>query len=106
MERVIERILKDPQIEPTVDGYLKRKMEQVRQTESLLRGTDLTHRQVALLGHALRTPGATYTFRTHQRSHDVSYQSSRNDLLDLEDRGLLQKRRVGRTYNFFPPTRG
>lgn len=88
-----------------VDGlkrYLKRKMKQVRRTEALLRETDLNHRQIALLSHALRTPGAVYTFRTHQHSHDVSYQSSRNDLIDLEERGLLRKRRDGRTYRFLP----
>lgn len=83
-------------------SYLRRKMAQVRETESLLRNTDLNHRQIALIGHALRTPGATYTFKGHARSHGVAYQSARNDLLDLEERGLLQKRRPGRTYHFHP----
>jgi Fic family protein len=89
----------------SIDGlnaYLKRKMKEVRSTERLLRDTDLNHRQVALLTHALRTPGATYTFRGHAASHAVVYQSARNDLLDLEQRGLLVKRKSGRAFLFFP----
>lgn len=85
-----------------LNAYLKRKMKEVRSTERLLRDTDLNHRQVALLAHALRTPGATYTFRGHAASHAVVYQSARNDLLDLEQRGLLMKRKAGRAHVFLP----
>lgn len=88
-----------------IDGlhdYLARKMQEVRSTERLLRDTDLNHRQVALLAHALRTPGAQYTFRGHAASHAVVYQSARSDLLDLEQRGLLGKRKSGRAFVFLP----
>lgn len=86
-----------------LNAYLTRKMEEVRSTEQLLRDTDLNHRQVALLAHALRTPGSTYTFRGHAASHAVVYQSARTDLLDLEERGLLVKRKSGRAFTFFAP---
>ncbi|HEX9766425.1 MAG TPA: Fic family protein [Nitriliruptorales bacterium] len=92
-------------IHRAIDGlksYLRRKMAELRETEALLRQADLNHRQVALLGHALRTPGATYTFKSHARSHDVAYQSARNDLLDLEQRGLFHRRRAGRAHVFVP----
>ncbi|MGH7556815.1 MAG: hypothetical protein ACREMD_03360 [Gemmatimonadota bacterium] len=56
------------------------------------------HRQLALLGNALRHPGARYTIGSHQTSHDVVYQTARTDLRGLADRGLLIKRRVGRRY--------
>jgi Fic family protein len=86
-----------------LNAYLSRKMKEVRSTERLLRDTDLNHRQVALLTHALRTPGARYSFRGHAASHAVVYQSARNDLLDLERRGLLLKRKAGRAFAFFAP---
>jgi len=63
----------------------------------------LNHRQVALLGHALRHPGAEYTIESHRTSHDVVYQTARTDLLDLADRGLLRKRKRGRRYVFSTP---
>ncbi len=82
--------------------YLRRKMHEVRDTEQLLKTTDLNHRQITLISYALRTPGATFTFRTHQTSHNIAYQSARNDLLDLHARGLLYKRKTGRAFTFLP----
>jgi Fic family protein len=84
-------------------AYLARKAREVRDTERLLRQADLNHRQVALLSHALRHPDAEYTFRSHQTSHDVVYQSARTDLLDLERRGFLTRRVMGQRFVFRPP---
>lgn len=83
-------------------SYLARKMREVREVEHLLRSVPLNHRQLVLLGHALRHPDATYTFASHANSHDVVYQSARTDLLDLESKGLLTKRRMGQRYHFYP----
>ncbi len=82
--------------------YLRRKMQETRDVERILRGSDLNHRQLALVGHALRDGEADFTFRSHQRSHGVVYQSARSDLIDLEHRGLVVRRRVGRTFHFRP----
>ncbi len=84
-------------------AYLVRKMAEVRETESLLRRADLNHRQVALLTHALRHGDAVYTVHSHAESHRVTRQSARTDLLDLEQRGLLERRVVGRRFDFLAP---
>lgn len=83
-------------------AYLARKVREVRETERLLRRADLNHRQLALLSNALRHPDAEYTFRSHQTSHGVVYQSARTDLLDLERFGLLERRKVGQRFFFRP----
>lgn len=85
-----------------LDGYLKRKFKEVRDTERLLRASDFNNRQIALLSHALRHSGATYTFQSHARSHRCVYQSARTDLLDLERRGLLVKSTRRRQFVFSP----
>jgi Fic family protein len=84
-------------------AYLKRKMEEVSQVEALARRSrGLNHRQLDLIGHALRHPGAEYTYQSHATSHRVVRQSARTDLLKLASRGLLRKRKVGREFVFSP----
>ncbi len=83
-------------------SHLRVKMRQLRETEELLRGSDLNHRQLAVLGYALRHPDADFTYASHARSHRVVRQSARRDLLELEANGYLASRRVGRTIHFRP----
>jgi Fic family protein len=84
--------------------YLSRKIAEVRQVDALLRqSVNLNHRQLALLSHALKHPGTRYTIQSHQRSHNVAYQTARTDLLDLADRNLLDQRKRGRTFYFSAP---
>lgn len=83
--------------------YLLRKMKEVREAEVTIRNSErFNHRQLALLGNAMRNPDARYTFRSHLTSHGVTHQTSRSDLLSLVDEGLLTLRRRGRQYVFTP----
>jgi len=94
---VIQRAIKELHV------YLERKSAELRTTEKLLRTSqDLNHRQVALLSHALKHLDFRYTIRSHQRSHGVVYQTARTDLLGLCARGLLEKRKLGRSLAFYP----
>jgi len=96
---VIRRAMKE------LHEYIERKTAALRDVESRLRGiADLNHRQQALISRALRHPQQRYMFKSHQMSHNVVYQTARTDLLDLERRGLLQSRKVGRTWVFTPVT--
>lgn len=76
--------------------YLARRTRKIRETEQILttsgivRAT-LNHRQLALVTHASRKPGFVYTIDSHRRSHGISYQTARTDLLMLADLDLLTK---------------
>jgi Fic family protein len=60
--------------------------------ERLLKRSQLfNHRQLALLGYALRHPEDVFTFRTHAKSHGVTHETARNDLLPLVEMGLLHR---------------
>jgi Fic family protein len=84
--------------------FLARKTKEIRAVERLLRpSVGLNHRQLALLGHAIRHPGARYTIESHQTSHDVVYQTARTDLHELTDKGLLVRRKTGRRFVYSPP---
>ena len=95
--RVICRAIDEWQV------YLKRKVGELRQTTDLLKhSVELNHRQLALLSHALRHPGQPYTIESHQRSHQVVYQTARTDLLNLAEKQLLLKQKRGRAFVFIP----
>ena len=97
---VIRRAIDD------LDAYLETKVRQVQRVERMLkRSTDLNHRQLALLAHAVRHPDGDYTTRSHQTSHDIAYATARADLFRLAELGLLDQRRIGRRTHVFsaPP---
>lgn len=76
--------------------------ERLLASSPALRG-QLNYRQIALLTHALKHPGETYTIQGHQKIHGVALQTSRTDLLSLADMELLIKTLSGRSYLFTVP---
>lgn len=88
-------------------GYLSEKSRQMRATEKLLTSADLrarcNHRQIALLGHALKHADAIYTVESHRASHGVVAATARSDLLGLADMGLLIAGRQGKQRIFSVP---
>ena len=88
-----------------VESYINGKIEQTREVEQMLRrSTNLHHRQLALLAHAIRHADAEYTIRSHQTSHRVAYATARADLFRLAELNLLERRRIGKkTFMFHVP---
>ena len=87
--------------------YLTRKAVELRKAEELVRqldamGETLNHRQIALINHALKNPDARYTVGSHKRSHGVVYETARSDLAKLLDLSLLEQRKSGRAFVYFP----
>ena len=84
--------------------YIDRKTAEVREMESHVRALDLfNHRQVELIRHALKHPHQQYTVASHQKSHNVVYQTARTDLLDLRQRGVVDWKKRGRQMVFVAP---
>jgi Fic family protein len=79
--------------------YLTRKVREVQTLERSIKATrDLNHRQIALLGDALRTPDRRYTYASHAASHGVTEETGRTDILRLRDLGFLQRVPGGRRH--------
>lgn len=95
--QVIERAIQE------LHSYLRRKVRETQAVREALRDADLNHRQVALLNHAIQHPGHEYTFRSHATSHNVTHETARTDLLELQNLELLTRRRSGRRYVFRAP---
>ncbi|RDI48521.1 Fic family protein [Nocardia mexicana] len=94
---VIRRALDD------LNEYLARKAGDLHEARRLLSSKgEFNHRQLALIESAIKNPGNRYSVQTHMVSHGISDQTARNDLSDLEKRGLLIRRKVGRTFSWSP----
>lgn len=71
--------------------------------ERLLRGVpSLNHRQLDVIGEALRDPDAYFTIAGHERVHRVAYQSARTDLLGLQNLGVFRRVQSGKKFEFWP----
>lgn len=82
-------------------AYIARKTKDLEENQSLLRNwSQLNHRQMAVLDHAMRHPGVFYTIGGHQRSHDTAYDTARRDLLQLAKQDLLTKTKRGKAMIF------
>lgn len=85
----------------SLNDYIAKKTAEVAEVERLaLTVPRLNRRQVAVINAAHRDPYRLFTIREHQEQEQVTYQTARTDLLDLEERGLLTKVRMGKTFVF------
>ena len=87
-----------------VDEYLSKKSLELKSARALIVGGPggFNHRQVALLRSANRNPSNYYTAESHMNYHVVSKQTARNDLYDLERRGLLERTKISRQFAWVP----
>jgi len=78
-------------------NYIQRKQSEIANASKALSNlSDFNHRQIPVLQRALKEPNTLFTFKSHQNSHRIAYQTARTDLLSLAERGLLD---VGKRKN-------
>ena len=84
--------------------YLAYKAQEMRdmqrQLDRLAPAGVLNYRQMAMVQHMRKHPGTSYTIESHRRSHNVTYQTARTDLLKLAELGLMQYAKRGRAFIF------
>ena len=88
----------------SLHSYLARKAREMHDAQHLLDGSALAamlnHRQIALLISMRKHPDLVYTIASHRRSHRVTYQTARTDLLGLAALGLVATAKHGRAFVF------
>lgn len=88
--------------------YLASKTHELNQAKKSLNNSalrdKLNHRQITLLNNAMKNPGMEYSVQSHMKSHAISYETSRSDLLELSDKYQILKRyKQGRKIVFVAP---
>jgi Fic family protein len=85
-------------------NYITRKTREAEESRGFIATLEwLTHRQQAILTHALRHPGSRYTVAEHRARHGIAYATARSDLLELAENELLGKRTIGKEFVFEAP---
>ena len=89
----------------TLENYVTHKRNELNKAKQLLFSNNklrekLNYRQLALIEHALKNPQTLYYIETHKNSHNVTYDTARNDLLKLTKLGLLIKEKLGKAFVF------
>lgn len=88
--------------------YLRGKVRDINEAAQMLTRNPrlvgrLNFRQTALLRHALKHPRFAYVIEEHQRSHGISYDVARKDLLAMAALDLLKRTRQGKRHLFIVP---
>ena len=95
--RAVETALED------MRKYIQRTAASDSEIQRQLQGDfELNHRERAVLSRALTKPESAFTFQAHATLHGVVRATARADLLNLESRGYLVRRKSGRQIMFVP----
>lgn len=82
-------------------AHVERKITETKSFETSLKAVHAFNpRQEQLLIRALKDPQASYTIQEHKNSHQVAYDTARNDLQRLVERGFLLRKNKGNTFVF------
>lgn len=88
----------------SLHAYLIKKQKELKETQKFIKKyPGLNHRQYDLLYHAVSHPDATYTMTLQKNIHNITYQTARIDLLELEEKGFLERIKTkGKKFIFAP----
>lgn len=81
--------------------HIKEKMEERKNMYDFLKIPDINERQALILTNISTDPSKVISIGEIQDSFGVVYQTARTDLLDLEGKGLLIRRKSGNKLLFF-----
>ncbi|MCK9432318.1 MAG: Fic family protein [Candidatus Omnitrophica bacterium] len=81
--------------------YIVRKQKEISNISvHLKKYPELNERQREVLGVAIDNPDSQYTIEGHQTTNNVTYETARRDLADLEEKKLLDKVKKGKKFYY------
>ncbi|MFT5207927.1 MAG: Fic family protein [Candidatus Omnitrophota bacterium] len=86
--------------------YIKRKTIELDESMKLLAiYPGINRRQANLLHRALVKPNPVYTIESHMNAYGIAYETSRTDLMDLHNKGFVEKVLQGKSFIYIPSER-
>ena len=82
-------------------AYIQNKNEERKKALSLLKNASFNERQLILINEMLQDTQISFTVLQVQNKMSISNQTARNDLNELEGRGFLESRKLGKQVHFF-----
>lgn len=84
-----------------LEKYISKKTNETQALDGQLNNRmAFNHRQKALIAHALKNHDTIYSIESHRLSHQISYATSRADLMKLEELDLLRQFKVGKGFRY------
>lgn len=81
--------------------YIQNKTEEKKQVLSLIKNSDFNDRQIVIIKDILNDKTEYFTVKQVEQRFKVSNQTSRNDLTDLLEKGILISKAIGKKMRFF-----
>ncbi|MDQ6756256.1 MAG: Fic family protein [Bacteroidota bacterium] len=81
--------------------YIYQKTEERKKTISLLKSGSYNERQVVIIKDVLQNPDDFFTVKQIETRFGINNQTARNDLMNLQKKGILQLRMTGNKAQFF-----
>lgn len=84
--------------------YISKKIEEKKSIYEIVKNIDLNSRQAAIIKEIITDKQKSLTIKEVENKFAVVYQTARTDLMDLEKKGYLNSKLVGKTFIYFPST--
>lgn len=81
--------------------YIKRKQQEKHQLFELIKSGNFNERQAEVIKQVLIKGDQSLTFNEIQSKFGITYQTARTDLLDLEVKGYLISKAIGKKFRFY-----
>jgi Fic family protein len=84
-----------------LQDYIKRKVSEKKNLYNLIKYENINERQAEILKTLINYPDKSFNIKEVQNQFGVVYQTSRTDLLSLENMGYLESKTMGKKMLFY-----
>ena len=91
----------DDALKDMLEHIKKKQVEQAEAKKIISENPDLSLRQAMILEEFMKSPNKAFSVKEISETFRVVLQTARTDLLHLEEKGFITKRKSGKTHYFY-----